>query len=95
MIDKNTGLLYVVKRPTPEKRKYSLDFSRLLSAIQSVVSVTASPSDLIVGVPSFTNTIVLVDLSEGTDGVNYFLDTTVLDIAGNKITERIMVKVLY
>jgi len=95
MIDKNTGLLYLVKRPTPEKRKYSLDFSRLVSAIQSVDSVVASPSDLTVGVPSFIGTVVSFDLSNGTDSVNYFLTTTITDITLNTITERILIRISY
>jgi hypothetical protein len=97
MIDKKTGLIYVVKRPSPEKRYYGFDFSRLLTTIESIHSIVISPSvnakDLNYLDVQFNGSVVDLYLVEGINGVTYTVDISVQDTDGNVIEERALVKV--
>ncbi len=99
MIDKDTGMLYVVKRPSPESRTYGLDFKRLLSAIHRVDSVVITPStgidDLTVSDISFKDTVVMIVLSGGSEGVSYKVATSVTDLYLNTLTETFLTRIPY
>ena len=101
-IDKDSGLLYQVKRPS-ENKTYSVDFKDVIPSgqtIASIGSVTASAiglvtetAALVVGAMSSTNTTVNVKLSAGTDGENYEVSIEVTDTNGDIHADDIMIKV--
>lgn len=99
-IEKTTGLLYQIKRPSPEYRKYSADFRKLASVISSVVSITPNKRGLVTEVLNltvanitFVGTIVYFDLANGTDCEDYEVTIVITDTTGNTISEDILIKV--
>jgi len=101
-IDKNSGLLYEVKRPA-ESKTYSINFKNIIPAgqtIASVGSVVATASGLVteaaalaVGTVGSSGTTVNVKLSAGTDGEDYEIAITVTDTAGDIHADDVMIKV--
>lgn len=96
MIDKQTGLMYVVKRPSPERRYYGFDFSRLLTGIKSIHSITITPSininDLIYTDAIISGTVVDIYLEKGILGTVYSIYIVVEDYGRNVIEERALIK---
>ena len=100
LIDTTTGLLYQIKRPDPETRKYSVDFKKLLTAVSSVVSVTPQPRGLVPEVSaltiadiSYTGSVVFFRASGGTADEDYEIKLVVTDSNSNTIVDDIMIKV--
>ncbi len=100
LIDKTTGLLYQVKRPSPETRLYSVDFKKLLTGIASVTSVEAQARGLVSEVEalsisniSSTGSVVFFRASGGTDKEDYEIKLVVVDTNGNTISDDVMLKV--
>ena len=101
-IDKTSGLLFEVKRPT-ENKTYSINFKNIIPSgqtISSVDSVVATATGLVtetlalaVGTTSFTSTTVNAKLSAGTDGENYEVAVTVTDTNGDIHADDVMIKV--
>lgn len=100
LIDRLTGLLYQVKRPGSETRKYSVNFSKLLASIGSVTSVIPQARGLVTETTALTiseitstGTMLYFRASGGTDNEDYEVQMTVVDASGNTIVEDIMLKV--
>lgn len=99
MIDIATGLLYNVKRPSPEKRNYSVDFKKQLGSITSIISIEVIP--ITAGATSLTTsghsvsgpTIVSFDAEGGLDKEKYEIRISVADALGNIITDSVMLKI--
>jgi hypothetical protein len=82
-------LAILVKR-AGESRTYSMDFSNLPEisgggSISSITSVTASPSDLTVGVTSISGNKAQAVLSAGSDGTQYTVTFTILTSGGSTL----------
>lgn len=98
MLDHTTKLQFVVKRPAPEIRSYSIDFSKNLTEIQNVVSVIVEDylkigtSPLDVTNITFDATKVYFILSGGEDLEEYILRLHIVDTSGNNIVEPVLVK---
>lgn len=101
LIDEATGLVYVVKRPSPEQRDYTVDFSNLLlfATIASIVSITISvysgtpnTTPLVSSAGTISNSVIFITLSGGTDGLVYEIKTIIIDTAGNELVDSFLVK---
>ena len=101
-IDKTSGLFYQIKRPAPEVRKYSVSFSKLLGAVNiaSLTSVVATKqglvgetSPLVISNQSFLSQTVYFSASGGTDGENYEITITIVDLNGDTIVDDVLLKV--
>jgi hypothetical protein len=101
-IDKDSGLLYEVKRPA-ENKTYSIDFKNIIpsgetitsvdSVVATAVGLVAETSALAVGTTGSSSTTVNVKLSAGTDGENYEVAITVTDANGDVHADDVMIKV--
>ncbi len=94
-IDPATGLLFEVKRPG-ETRNYTIDFINLLpisTLVNSIISMTAMPAGLTIQNQAFSGTKVSMDLSSGTEGIDYEITLKIDDTAGNIIEDDVMIKV--
>lgn len=101
-IDKDSGLLYEVKRPA-ENKTYSINFKNIIpsgetitsvdSVVATAVGLVAETSALAVGTTGFTGTTVNAKLSAGTDGENYEVAITVTDTSGDVHADDVMIKV--
>ena len=98
-VDIVTGLLFTIKRPSPEIITVSVDFKRHLTTIASVTSITPQPrgkvtqeTALTVTNSSFTGSIITFDINGGTDKEDYEIQITVVDSAGKPKVEDILIK---
>jgi hypothetical protein len=74
----------LVKQPG-ETRNFSMDFSSLLAASETISSpsVSYSPSGLTIGVASVSGNKAIFDISGGTHPVKYRLEVTVTTSGGS------------
>lgn len=100
VIDEATSLYYLIKRPNPEVRTYSVDFKKITASVNSAISVTAKASDLVTEVDplvisdiSISGTLLVFKVADGTDGEDYEVTCIIDDLAGNIISEDILIKV--
>lgn len=100
LTDKTTGLLYLIKRPSPETRKYSVECKKLVATISAIISIAVQPRGLVTEITalttsehSSTGTILYFRASGGTEGEDYELKLTFTDGSGNTIVDDIMLKV--
>lgn len=103
-LDKTTGLPFLVKRPSPEVREYSIDFKNLIppnNTIVTVPSVVIRPLGIVSEVTPLTyvlsgyatTTQVKLILSGGTDQENYEILIAIVDSQNNTIEDSVLIKV--
>ena len=76
----------ILEKQVSESDLYNIDFDPLLAAsdtISAVTSVTAAPTGLTVGTPTFSDKVVQVRLSAGTDLTLYKITAIVTTALGN------------
>lgn len=101
-IDVATGLVYEVKRPA-ETRKYTVDFSKVVVAGATILSVqsvdvtalgyVASVDPLTAGTISISDAKVSFNVAGGTDGDDYEITVNCTDSSGDILSDDVMIKV--